>query len=155
MTPDELHVEPDPDAEQETTDKGKKKPFVRKTGVQQAKLVRQQERIDPVTGKGRSKGYGFVEMHTHADALRVLRWANNNPSVGELFEGWWKEELKDLLKAEKSKSDKDETRIKRIEGEIEKDMPKKSRGTLIVEFSIENIQVVQRRKAHQDERKKV
>ncbi|KAE9410201.1 hypothetical protein BT96DRAFT_953357 [Gymnopus androsaceus JB14] len=130
LTPDELHVEPDPDAEQETTDKGKKKPFVRKTGVQQAKLVRQQERIDPVTGKGRSKGYGFVEMHTHADALRVLRWANNNPSVGELFEGWWKEELKDLLKAEKSK------------------------GTLIVEFSIENIQVVQRRKAHQDERKK-
>ena len=36
---------------------------------------------------------------------------------------------------------------KRIREEIEKGVPPKSKGTLIVEFSIENIQVVQRRAA--------
>ena len=121
----------------------------RDTGVKQAKIVRQQDRVDPVTGKGRSKGYGFLELGTHADALRVLRWANNNFAVGRLFEEWWKAELEDLIVAEKRKdaAKRDETRIKRIREEIEKGVPPKSRGTLIVEFSIENIQVVQRRAA--------
>ncbi|RPD65456.1 RNA-binding domain-containing protein [Lentinus tigrinus ALCF2SS1-7] len=119
----------------------------RNTGVKQAKVVRQQDRVDPVTGKGRSRGYGFLELGTHADALRVLRWANNNFAVGRLFEEWWKAELEDLIAAEKHKdaAKRDETRIKRIREEIEKGVPPKSRGTLIVEFSIENIQVVQRR----------
>lgn len=127
----------------------------RKTGVKQAKIVRQQERVDPVTGKGRSKGYGFVEMYKHADALRVLRWANNNPDVGALFEGWWKEELEDLIKLEKQKveKDKDDARLKRIKEELEKGGTRKgTKGTLIVEFSIENVQVVQRRSAHQKEK---
>ncbi|KIK63291.1 hypothetical protein GYMLUDRAFT_83840 [Collybiopsis luxurians FD-317 M1] len=165
LTHDELYVEPDTAVngeerevkEEEPMDdkKGKKrKPFTRKTGVLQAKLVRQQERVDPVTGKGRSKGYGFVEMHTHADALRVLRWSNNNPKVGELFEEWWKEELESFLKTEKANPEKDADRIKRIEGVIEKGETKKSRGRLIVEFSIENVQVVQRRKVQQEESKK-
>ncbi|KAJ3865673.1 hypothetical protein EV359DRAFT_38246 [Lentinula novae-zelandiae] len=174
LTEDELTVEPEAEAEgdselQGKTDKeGKKrKPFGRSKPnlTKQAKLVRQQERVDQITGKGRSKGYGFLELNTHADALRVLRWANNNPSVAELWEGWWKEELVALLKAEKSKpeNEKEESRIKRVEGEIEKlesaggggTALKKSRGTLIVEFSIENVQVVQRRRVMQDERRKV
>ena len=67
----------------------------------EAKIVRQQDRVDVLTGKGRSKGYGFVEMEKHADALRVLRWANNNPAVGKLFDEWYKEELKELLEKEK------------------------------------------------------
>ena len=121
----------------------------RATGVKQAKIVRQQDRVDPVTGKGRIRGYGFLELATHADALRVLRWANNNPAVGRLFEEWWKTELEDLITAEKKKPEgkRDEARIKRIREEIEKGVPPKSKGTLIVEFSIENIQVVQRRAA--------
>ncbi|KAI0717413.1 hypothetical protein C8T65DRAFT_572000 [Cerioporus squamosus] len=121
----------------------------RNTGVKQAKIVRQQDRVDPVTGKGRSRGYGFLELGTHADALRVLRWSNNNFAVGRLFEEWWMAELEDLIKAEKRKdaATRDETRIKRIREEIEKGVPPKSRGTLIAEFSIENIQVVQRRAA--------
>ncbi|KAI0746734.1 hypothetical protein C8Q80DRAFT_1177076 [Daedaleopsis nitida] len=121
----------------------------RATGIKQAKIIRQQDRVDPVTGKGRSRGYGFLELDTHADALRVLRWANNNLAVGRLFEQWWTAELEDLVAAEKRKdaAARDETRMKRIREEIEKGAPAKSRGTLIVEFSIENIQVVQRRAA--------
>lgn len=132
--------------------KAKRKKFTgRDTGVKQTKIVRQAERVDPVTGKGRSKGYGFVEMHRHSDALRFLRWANNNPDVGPLFETWWKDELEHLLKMERAKdeAERDEARIKRIKDEIENDAQhrKTTKGTLIVEFSIENIQVVQRRDA--------
>jgi len=142
--------------------KGKGKRNNKGRGVKQAKIIRQQERVDPITGKGRSKGYGFVEMHTHADALRVLRWVNNNPEVGGLFEEWWREELEDLVKKAKKekkegeKDEKDESRLKRMKEELEKGAEgrkgKGKRGTLIVEFSIENIQVVKRRDALQKER---
>ena len=121
----------------------------RPTSVKQAKIVRQSDRVDPVTGKGRSRGYGFIEMHTHANALRVLRWANNNADVGMLFDKWWKEELADLVTMEKGKKNADETRIKRMKDEMEASS-KPARGTLIVEFSIENIQVVQRRIAQRE-----
>ncbi|KAJ6606609.1 hypothetical protein DFH09DRAFT_1242093 [Mycena vulgaris] len=126
----------------------------RRTGVKQTKIVRQPERVDPVTGKGRSKGYGFVEMQKHADALRVLRWANNNPNAGPLFEAWWKDELQDLIKAEKAKADgdRDDARLRRLKEELDKGNTKKSRGTLIVEFSIENITTIQRRNTVQKER---
>jgi nucleolar protein 4 len=61
--------------------------------VRQAKILRQADRVDPLTGLGRSKGYGFLELGCHADALRVLRWANANRDVGALFRGWWREAL--------------------------------------------------------------
>lgn len=127
----------------------------RDTGVKQAKIVRQAERVDTLTGKGKSKGYGFIEMHKHADALRLLRWANNNPDVGALFDVWWKDEVESLLKLEKAKpeSEKDDARAKRLKEALDNrsagDGKKKSRGSLIVEFSIENIQVTQRRNANQ------
>lgn len=140
---------------EEEGDKGVKKAHKkgeRGTGVKQAKIVRQHERVDPVTGKGRSKGYGFLEMLKHADALRVLRWTNNNPDIGPLFEKWWKDELDDLIKQEKRKEDKDEARLKRMKDELEKSGSRQSKGTLIAEFSIENVQVVQRRSALQKDR---
>ena len=124
----------------------------RDTGVKQAKIVRQADRVDSVTGKGRSKGYGFVEMVKHADALRVLRWANNNPSVTALFEDWWKTELEDMIKAERSREKKDDARLKRLKDELENGSPPRGKGTLIVEFSIENVQVVQRRAAQIEKR---
>lgn len=124
----------------------------RDTGVKQAKIVRQADRVDSVTGKGRSKGYGFVEMVKHADALRVLRWANNNPSVTALFEDWWKTELEDMIKAERSREKKDDARLKRLKDELENGSPPRGKGTLIVEFSIENVQVVQRRAAQMEKR---
>jgi nucleolar protein 4 len=203
LTADELAAdEAKPEAEAEKPVKGdgeedkgdkqkqKKKKF---TGtkdplVKQTKIIRQAERVDPLTGKGKSKGYGFIELTKHSDALRFLRWANNNPEVGELFSAWWKDEVEHLLKMakegaksqgkdnkeskEKPEEDgvdkeREEERIKRLKAEIERQgdggeeggpRSKKagSKGTLIVEFSIENIQVLQRRDAsmhkskHQD-----
>lgn len=61
--------------------------------VRQSKVLRQADRVDPLTGLGRSKGYGFLELGCHADALRVLRWANANRDVGAMFRGWWREAL--------------------------------------------------------------
>jgi nucleolar protein 4 len=158
LTPDELVVvveQLDGNEKQEIEKEGgkKKKKFMgRGTRVKQAKIVRQQERIDPVTGKGKSKGYGFIEMNTHGDALRVLRWANNHTDVGPLLEEWWKEELGDLIKLEEGKEARDDARLKRMQDELEKVTTtgaKKSKGSLIVEFSIENVQVVKRRNALQ------
>jgi len=129
----------------------KERKTVKRTGVKQAKIVRQAERVDPVTGKGRSKGYGFLEMRRHADALRVLRWSNNNPKVASLFEQWWKEELESLVKQEEMKETKDEARLRRMKEAAASWKTKKGKGMLIVEFSIENVQVVHRRNAHQRE----
>ncbi|KAF7760443.1 hypothetical protein Agabi119p4_11119 [Agaricus bisporus var. burnettii] len=154
LTTDEL-TEPLPTAEDEGGPPAKKqKRFTgRSTAVKQTKIVRQQDRVDVITGKGRSKGYGFVEMQKHSDALRVLRWANCNPDIGPLFEQWSKEELEDLLKMEKAKDvkEKDDAKIKRIRHEIENGPAKKGKASLIVEFSIENVQVVQRRNTKQEE----
>ncbi|KAG2131518.1 hypothetical protein BD769DRAFT_1451334 [Suillus cothurnatus] len=135
LTPEELEEatkESDEPGDSSTKPKaGKRSQGSKSKGVKQAKIVRQHERVDPVTGKGRSKGYGFIEMPRHADALRVLRT-------------WWKEELGDLIKLEKGKGDPDEARLKRMKDELEGQV-KIPKGTLIVEFSIENVQVVQRR----------
>ncbi|KAJ3342306.1 RNA recognition motif-containing protein [Gonapodya sp. JEL0774] len=49
--------------------------------IKQAKVIRDTVRLDPATGLGRSKGYGFVEFSRHADALACLRWLNNNPQA--------------------------------------------------------------------------
>lgn len=148
LTPDELaeDVKEAEDTGSSTTKPkaGKRSQGIKSKGVKQAKIVRQQDRVDPVTGKGRSKGYGFIEMPRHADSLRVLRWANNNSDVGSLLSGWWKEELADLIKLEKGNKNPDEARLKRIKDELESPV-KAPKATLIVEFSIENVQVIQRR----------
>ena len=125
--------------EDKAQNKGKAIPRVR-----QAKIVRQADRVDTLTGKGRSKGYGFLELREHADALRVLRWANNNPDVLSLFSEWWSAELA------KEKKDADPAQAKRItDMENRGSSAKQPRYSLIVEFSIENTQVVRRRAARQ------
>ncbi|KAG8728192.1 RNA recognition motif-containing protein [Ceratobasidium sp. 428] len=106
-----------------------------------------------MSGKGRSRGYGFIETEEHADALRILRWANNRPGVVGLMKGWWKEEIKDLIGTLEKGEGKEEdraTRVKRSKDELEKleveTENKESNKTLILEFAIENVQVVKRRK---------
>ncbi|WWD08119.1 hypothetical protein V865_006230 [Kwoniella europaea PYCC6329] len=147
----------------------------RETAVIQSKIVRQTEKVDPLSGQGRSKGYGFLEMRSHKDALKVLRFANNNSQVGKLMWDWWKEELKDLkdkteqqLKsAREGKTSKGgesvdelEGRLKRIEQRLSEGDDRSEGGmrggkTLLIEFSIENVQVVRRRvekiTSHRDE----
>ena len=137
--------------------KGKKR-GERETVVIQSKVVRQSEKVDPLSSQGRSKGYGFLEMRSHQAALKVLRWANNNSQVGGLLSEWHKEEMKDLLErtkkgldvARRKKDGKEEveeleTRIKRLEarlGEKEtRDGGMRGGKTLLIEFSIENVQV--------------
>ncbi|KAA1066606.1 RNA recognition motif-containing protein [Puccinia graminis f. sp. tritici] len=64
-----------------------------KSKVKQVKILRTTEKTDGTTGLGKSKGYGFLEMESHADALRVLRWANANPVVDRLLREWTCEEI--------------------------------------------------------------
>lgn len=153
LSPDEIEPQ-----EGETSVKRKKGERI--TGVRQAKIVRQAEKIDPLTGKGKSKGYGFLELDKHADALRVLRWANNNSDAGGLLYGWWKEELEDMEKrkvpeGDSSKKDPDakayeaqrlkkvKEKLREVKGMIEKKATKVK--PLLLEFSIENVNVVKRR----------
>ncbi|KAI0316392.1 hypothetical protein OF83DRAFT_1164375 [Amylostereum chailletii] len=129
---------------QKDKDKDKKK-----GRVKQAKIIRQQSRVDARTGLGRSRGYGFLEMRTHADSLRVLRWANNNPKVGTMW-GLWEKEVAEAdrkAKAKKGETEKDDKKdkLKKAEGDEVERKADPSKGALIVEFSIENVQVVQRR----------
>lgn len=165
LTTDELAAdaaEPEHDKEEEVAaedGKAKKKKWIKKarpTAVKQAKVVLQTDRVDAVTGRPRSKGYGFLEMHTHADALRVLRWANNNHAVLALLEGWSRDEVQAMLEVEQKKpacdgeGARDDARIRKLKEELDKG-GRKAKGALIVEFSIENVQVIQRRAAKQQE----
>ena len=160
---------------------GKKKRGERETAVIQSKVVRQSEKTDPITGQGKSKGYAFLEMRTHKDALKVLRFANNNPEVGKLVLEWYKIELGEMLEkakkdlknmrenkskvveavAEAVDSDKEEekpaatkpkaetiseedleARVRKIESGLQERQDGMRGGkTLLLEFSIENVQV--------------
>ncbi|CDU24136.1 related to Nucleolar protein NOP4 [Sporisorium scitamineum] len=71
----------------------KRKPGERPTAVVQSKVVRQHDRIEALTGMGKSKGYGFLEMKSFNDALKVIRWANANKTVSKLFGEWWTDDL--------------------------------------------------------------
>jgi nucleolar protein 4 len=53
----------------------------RKIGIKQAKILKDKDRLDAVTKKPKSKGIGFVEFDSHADALACLRMLNNNPEA--------------------------------------------------------------------------
>ncbi len=129
----------------------------RATIVMQSKIVRQTDKIDPLTGEGKSKGYGFLELRTHQDALKVLRWANNNPTIGTLMKEWFAVELEDLEKRTKAKlvaareakaSDLEdqELKYKKLQQKVKEGantLPDGMRQgkTLLIEFSVENIQV--------------
>lgn len=109
--------------------------------VRQVKIVRQTERVDPGTGRGRSRGYGFVETHRHADALRVLRWANNHPDVWRLLETWHREEVDERARREPGKT--------QARAAAAADGNTGQRRRLVVEFAIENVQIVRRRAQRQ------
>ncbi|KAF2083613.1 RNA-binding domain-containing protein [Saccharata proteae CBS 121410] len=92
--------------------------------VKQAKIVfegREGSKVNENSGAGRSRGYGFIEYYTHRSALMGLRWLNGH-SIG----------YQTLEKKGK----------KRPTPEDVQDRKKR----LIVEFAIENAQVVSRRK---------
>ncbi|KAB8437347.1 hypothetical protein FH972_025027 [Carpinus fangiana] len=91
--------------------------------VKQAKVVfegREGAKVAEDSGAGRSRGYGFIEYYTHRAALMGLRWLNGH-AVGY-----------QAAEPEKGKSKRGPA------------LEKSKR--LIVEFAIENAQVVHRRK---------
>lgn len=141
------------------TEAGKKRPPP--SLVIQSKIVRQNERADPISGKGRSRGYGFLEMRTFPHALKVLRWANGNKEVGDLLLQWWQEELEaniEKLKALPTPTDEDKARLKRMQTTFQdvkegggKAVKSEYRGMLRIEFSIENITTVRKRVLRQSQ----
>jgi nucleolar protein 4 len=94
-----------------------------KSRVKQAKVLRQADRVDPLTGLGRSKGYGFVELATHADALRMARWVNANLEAPRLLRQWWRQDLEGRIRLVEKETDGDEkereTRLKRLKDKLE------------------------------------
>ncbi|KAJ1559287.1 RNA recognition motif-containing protein, partial [Cladochytrium tenue] len=51
----------------------------RRVVIKKCQIQHDESRIDSESGKPRSKGYGFIDFESHADALACLRWLNNNP----------------------------------------------------------------------------
>ena len=100
--------------------------------VKQAKVVfesKEGSKIDEKNQAGRSRGYGFIEYYTHRAALMGLRWLNGRavePNA-QAFE-------------DSSLSKKSTMR--------------EHRKHLIVEFAIENLQVVNRRQGREDQAQK-
>ncbi|KAH9823670.1 nucleolar protein fibrillarin NOP77 (RRM superfamily) [Teratosphaeria destructans] len=91
--------------------------------VRQAKVVFEGasgSKVGEESGAGRSRGYGFIEYYTHRSALMGLRWLNGH-AVGYSV---------------KEKTGK---------GKLSQDDIQDRKKRLIVEFAIENAQVVQRR----------
>lgn len=91
--------------------------------VKQAKVVFEGaggSKVDEDSGAGRSRGYGFIEYYTHRNALMGLRWLNGHAVGYQVKEG------------KKSKTSREEVQDRK--------------KRLIVEFAIENAQVVLRRK---------
>ncbi|KAJ3208980.1 RNA recognition motif-containing protein [Dinochytrium kinnereticum] len=110
----------------EEIEEGHEKPSsTRQIKLTQVKLMKDKENLDAKTKKPQSKGFGFIEFGSHADALTCLRWLNNNPlgfdADGRPLSG---EEVKEAIK-EASKGGEELTF-------------KKSQRRPIVEFAIEN-----------------
>lgn len=111
-------------------EKGRKK--AGKGIVKQAKVVfegREGKKVNEAEGAGRSRGYGFIEYYTHRAALMGLRWMNGH-AVG--------------YKVEAEKSKKGKGRGRQTQEQVREEMEDRKKR-LIVEFAIENAQVVHRR----------
>ncbi|KAK3716407.1 RNA recognition motif-containing protein [Vermiconidia calcicola] len=107
--------------EMQAAEKARKK--AGKGVVKQAKVVFEGaggSKVSEDSGAGRSRGYGFIEYFTHRNALMGLRWLNGH-AIGY--------QVKD---PQRSKASKEELQDRK--------------KRLIVEFAIENAQVVMRRK---------
>ncbi|CAK1354990.1 unnamed protein product [Cercospora beticola] len=89
--------------------------------VKQAKVVFESaggSKINEESGAGRSRGYGFIEYYTHRNALMGLRWLNGHAVDYQVNQG---------------------------KGKLSREEVQDRKKRLIVEFAIENAQVVMRR----------
>ncbi|KAM0702766.1 hypothetical protein Q7P35_010198 [Cladosporium inversicolor] len=101
--------------------------------VKQAKVVFETEsggKVAEKGGAGRSRGYGFIEYYTHRSALMGLRWLNGH-SIGYSV-------------AQQGKGVPHGSKAAQLEAQQDK------KKRLIVEFAIENAQVVHRRQDREE-----
>jgi nucleolar protein 4 len=101
-------------------------------------IVRQAKVVEEKAGAGRSRGYGFIEYSSHRWALMGLRWLNGH-EVGGTAVPTEKRTGKGAIGAAKGKG-KGTVPPPAIE----------EKKKLIVEFAIENAQVVARRKEKEE-----
>ena len=91
--------------------------------VRQAKIVfegLEGGKVREDSGGGRSRGYGFIEYTSHRSALMGLRWLNGRPVEGRTSNG--------------------------DEEDLDRRSSREKKQRLILEFAIENAQVVGRRR---------
>lgn len=143
----------------------------RSTAVIQSKVMLQNDRIDSLTGLGRSRGYGFLEMRTYVDALKMVRFVNGEKSLTKLLIKWYANELEGMVKglqrdvqeeaaSSRSRDEQEEleSRLKRVEkrlvqvkaGQVDVEEEGGRGGSIVVEFSIENVTVTKKRKERSD-----
>lgn len=102
-------------------------------------IVRQAKVVEEKAGTGRSRGYGFIEYSSHRWALMGLRWLNGH-EVGGTAAPSEKRTGKGAVRAAKEKG----------EGAAPPPAIEEKKKRLIVEFAIENAQVVARRKEKEE-----
>ncbi|RPA95161.1 hypothetical protein L873DRAFT_1813346 [Choiromyces venosus 120613-1] len=102
-------------------------------------IVRQAKVIEEKAGTGRSRGYGFIEYSSHRWALMGLRWLNGH-EVGGTAPPTEKRPGKGAIRATKEKA----------KGAAPPPAIEEKKKRLIVEFAIENAQVVARRKEKEE-----
>ncbi|EGF79027.1 hypothetical protein BATDEDRAFT_12759 [Batrachochytrium dendrobatidis JAM81] len=127
----------EPEVVDEELQQGNDAPGIkRKVTIRQAKVLLDMDRLDAVTKKPKSKGYGFVEFNSHADALACLRWLNNNPTA-------FIQKKPQTNNAQKADSTQDKKTDKQV-----KAMPVSNTKVAkrpIVEFAVENRLVLKQR----------
>ncbi|KAK9474803.1 nucleolar protein 4 [Dipodascopsis tothii] len=113
--------------------------------IKQAKIIMEQKTGGVV---GRSRGYGFVEFATHRLALMGLRWLNGHEITAREIE----ELDKAVTKTKAPAGDDDDPaallkngKSKKVKLIVDADEDLKKRR-LVVEFAIENVEVVNRRR---------
>ena len=125
LSKEELHRGGDDDKEAQKARRAKGKGIVK-----QAKVIFESKEGSKVVEKsnaGQSRGYGFVEYYSHTCALMGLRWMNGH-----------------VIGASLASAEEEATAKPRLQ---------EWRNRLIVEFAIENAQVVNRRQAHERQAK--
>ncbi|KAK7206840.1 hypothetical protein BZA70DRAFT_275176 [Myxozyma melibiosi] len=131
---------------------GKKKKF---GVVKQVKIITE----DKKTGSGRSRGYGFIEYATHRSALMGLRWLNAR-EIGPKDLTALQADLDKIVTPESSsKTETGEASEgsqqangkagKKGKKSVIKDAEDLRKRRMVVEFAIENIEVVKRREARE------
>ncbi|KAK9346008.1 hypothetical protein V1522DRAFT_405967 [Lipomyces starkeyi] len=113
--------------------------------VKQVKIIVE----DKQAGSGRSRGYGFIEYSSHRLALMGLRWLNAR-EIGPKDLVQLQQEFAKADSLVVGAQDEEKPKAKHVKkGEVIKNSEDFRKRRLVVEFAIENIEVVKRRQARE------